>query len=106
MSDVGQDKIPQASPQQDEGSQTKQSKNRAHADDLYARRPMVCIQLVTDTMDPEKEYDFRRILVRREGGTQNNPIYVQKRSHYRRSGLMVWDGISVGGRTNLYYHSE
>ncbi|GFW97998.1 hypothetical protein TNCV_1806491 [Trichonephila clavipes] len=51
------------------------------------------------------KYDFRRILVRREGGTQNNPIYVQKRSHYRRSGLMVWDGISVGGRTNLYYHS-
>ncbi|GFX32728.1 transposable element Tcb2 transposase [Trichonephila clavipes] len=30
------------------------------------------------------------------------PIFIQERTHYRRGGLMVWAGISIGGRTNLH----
>lgn len=104
-------------------------RNRLHQGGLYARRPMVCIPLTsrhradrrrwaaehrdwmqsdwsqvlfTDESRFSLECDTRRVLVWRERGTRNNPIFVRERSHYRRGGLMVWAGISIGGRTDLH----
>ncbi|GFT66993.1 transposable element Tcb2 transposase [Trichonephila clavipes] len=48
------------------------------------------------------ESDTRRVLVRRDRGTRNNPAFVRERSQYRRAGWMVWGGISIGGRTDLH----
>ncbi|GFX55762.1 transposable element Tcb2 transposase [Trichonephila clavipes] len=48
------------------------------------------------------ECDTRRVLVWRDRGTRNNPAFVRERSQYRRAGWMVWDGISIGGRTDLH----
>ncbi|GFV45381.1 transposable element Tcb1 transposase [Trichonephila clavipes] len=48
------------------------------------------------------ECDTRRVLVWRDRGTRNNPAFVCERSQYRRTGWMIWVGISIGGRTDLH----
>jgi len=48
------------------------------------------------------ECDTRRVPVWRERDTRNNPAFVRERPQYRRAGWMVWDGISIGGRTDLH----
>ena len=48
------------------------------------------------------EFDSRRVLIWREQGTRNNPPFVQARSPYGGGGLMVWEGVNIGGRTDLY----
>ncbi|GFW76210.1 transposable element Tcb2 transposase [Trichonephila clavipes] len=104
-------------------------RNRLHEGGLYARRPMVCIPLTprhcaarkswdaehrdwekhdwsqvlfTDESRFSLECDIRRVFVWRDRGTQSNPAFVRERSQYRRSGWMVWGGISIGGRTDLH----
>ncbi|GFV57880.1 transposable element Tcb2 transposase [Trichonephila clavipes] len=104
-------------------------RNRLHKGGLYARRPMVCIPLTprhcaarkrwnaehrdweqhdwsqvlfTDESPFSLECDTRRVFVWRDRGTQSNPAFVRERSQYRRSGWMVWGGISIGGRTDLH----
>ncbi|GFX98412.1 transposable element Tcb1 transposase [Trichonephila clavipes] len=59
--------------------------------------------LFTDESRFSLECDTRRVLVRRERNTRNNPTFVRERSQYRRAGWMVWGGISIGGPA---YHSE
>ncbi|GFX06687.1 transposable element Tc1 transposase [Trichonephila clavipes] len=108
-------------------------RNRLHEGGLYARRPMVCIPLTprhraarrrwtaehrdweqhdwsqvlfTDESRFSLECDTRRVIVWRDRGTRNNPAFVRERSQYRRAGWMVWGGISIGGRTDLAYHSR
>ncbi|GFW30612.1 transposable element Tcb2 transposase [Trichonephila clavipes] len=58
--------------------------------------------LFTDESRFSLEYDTRRVFVWRDRGTQSNPAFVRERSQYRRSGWMVWGGISIGGRTDLH----
>ncbi|GFS75390.1 hypothetical protein TNCV_2967831 [Trichonephila clavipes] len=42
------------------------------------------------------------VWVWRERDTRNSCIFFQERSHYRRCGLMVWAGISVGKCTDMH----
>ena len=48
------------------------------------------------------ESDSRCVIIWREQGTRNNPAFAQDRFPYGGGGLMVWAGITIGGRTNLY----
>ncbi|GFW51701.1 transposable element Tc1 transposase [Trichonephila clavipes] len=103
-------------------------RNRLHEGGIYARGPMVCIPLTPRPVRPEEdgllnidweqhdwsqvlftdeslfslECDTRCVLVWRDRGTRNNPAFVRERSQYRRSGWMIWGGISIGGRTDLH----
>ncbi|GFT92124.1 transposable element Tcb2 transposase [Trichonephila clavipes] len=104
-------------------------RNRLLEGGLYARRPMICIPLTprhraarrrwtaehrdweqhdwsevlfTDESRFSLECDTRRVLVWRDRDTRNNPAFVRERSQYRRAGWMVWDGINIGGRTDLH----
>ncbi|GFV00456.1 transposable element Tcb2 transposase [Trichonephila clavipes] len=104
-------------------------RNWLHEGGLYARRPMVCIPLTprhcaarrrwaaehrdweqrdwsqvlfTDESRFSLECDTRRVLVWRDRGPRNNPEFVREMAQYRRAGWMVWDGISIGGCTDLH----
>ncbi|GFX99699.1 transposable element Tcb2 transposase [Trichonephila clavipes] len=46
--------------------------------------------------------DTRRVLAWRGRGARNKTRFVQGRSHYSLRGLMVWVGISIGGRNDLH----
>ncbi|GFT55678.1 ccmar2 transposase [Trichonephila clavipes] len=48
------------------------------------------------------EYGTRSVLIWLERDPRDNPIFVQERSYYRVGGLMVWVGISIGGRNDLH----
>ncbi|GFU76974.1 transposable element Tcb2 transposase [Trichonephila clavipes] len=58
--------------------------------------------LLTNESRFSLECDTKHVLVWSERGTRNNPMFIQKRSHYRRVDLMVWAGIRIGGGTDLY----
>ena len=58
--------------------------------------------LRTDELRFNLDCNTRRILVWRKSCTRNNPICVQVRSYCKRSGLIIWTEISVGGLTNQY----
>jgi transposase len=104
-------------------------RNRLHQGGLYARRPLVCVPLTarhrtarrnwaeehrgwghdewshvlfTDESRFSLESDNRRVLIWRERSTRNNRPFVRERSHYGGGGVLIWAGISIGGRTDLY----
>lgn len=108
---------------------TQTVRNRLHGSGLYARRPMVCTRLTPQHRRDRRnwaeehrgwrhaewrsvlfcdesrfnvESDSRRVLIWREQRTRNNPEFVRERSPYGGGGLMVWAGVSSGGRTDLY----
>ena len=108
---------------------TQTVRNRLREGGLYARRPMVCVPLTarhrvdrrlwaeehrgwgrnewgnvlfSDESRFSVEPDNRRVFIWRECGTRNNPMFVRERSQYHGGGLMVWAGISIGGRTELH----
>ncbi|GFV98431.1 transposable element Tcb2 transposase [Trichonephila clavipes] len=80
-------------------------RNRLHEGGLYARRPMVCIPLTprhraarrrwaAEHRDWE-QHDWSQVLF-----TDESRFSLE--SQYRKAGWMVWGGISIGGRTDLY----
>ncbi|GFT46441.1 transposable element Tcb2 transposase [Trichonephila clavipes] len=68
---------------------------------LLATGPRVSSQTVHESRF-SLECDTRRVLVWRDRGTRNNPTFVRERSQYRRAGSKVWDGINIGGPTDLH----
>lgn len=48
------------------------------------------------------EPDNRRITIWRECDTRNIPAFVHESVRFGGCGVMVWDGISINSRTNLY----
>lgn len=109
---------------------TQTIRNCLHRGGLFARRPMVCIPLTAQhkrdrttwaqqhqnwTLDDwsrvlfsdESRFclqpDNRRILIWREPGSRNIPRNVREQPQYEGGSLMVWAGISLGGRTDLHF---
>ncbi|GFW49013.1 transposable element Tcb2 transposase [Trichonephila clavipes] len=108
---------------------TRTVRNRLHGVGLYARRRMVCVRLTSrhrrDRRDLAKEHvnwrrnewsnvlfsdescfsvhpGNRRILMWRDRGSRNNPACVHKSVRFGGGGVLVYGGISIDGRTDLY----
>ncbi|GBN26927.1 Transposable element Tcb2 transposase [Araneus ventricosus] len=112
---------------------TQTVRNRLHHVGLYARRLIVCISLTaghraarrrwaqeylrwgraewsnvlfTDESRFIVQSDNRRVIIWREHGTRNNPAFVHESVRLGGSGVMVWAGVSINGRNDLYIISN
>ncbi|GFU53433.1 transposable element Tcb2 transposase [Trichonephila clavipes] len=73
---------------------TQTVRNRLHGVGLYARRPMES----RFSVHP----DNSRISIWRDRGSRNNPAFVQESVIFGGGGVLVYGGISIDGRTDLY----
>ncbi|GFV60921.1 transposable element Tcb2 transposase [Trichonephila clavipes] len=72
---------------------TQTVRNRLHGVSPYARRPMSRFSVHPDN---------RRIFIWRDRGSRNNPTFVQESVRFGGGGVLVYGGISIDGRTDLY----
>ncbi|GFX29574.1 transposable element Tcb2 transposase [Trichonephila clavipes] len=72
---------------------TQTVRNRLHGVGLYARRPMLRFSAHPDN---------RRIFIWRDRGSRNNPAFVHESVRFCGGGVLVYGGISIDGRTDLY----
>ncbi|GFT67538.1 transposable element Tcb2 transposase [Trichonephila clavipes] len=77
---------------------TQTVRNRLHCVGLYARRPLVCLRLTSRNRRDRRE----RIFIWRDCGSRNNPAFVHESVRFGGRGVLVYGGISIGGRTDLY----
>ncbi|GFS96657.1 transposable element Tc1 transposase [Trichonephila clavipes] len=102
---------------------------RPHGDGLFARRPVRCVPLTpahrrrhslwcrehrnwrdnewgrvlfTDESRFSLSSDSHRILIWRERGSRNHPSNIIERDRYGGRGVLVWEGIMLGSRTDLH----
>ncbi|GFX22062.1 transposable element Tcb2 transposase [Trichonephila clavipes] len=73
-------------------------RNRLHGVGLYARRPLVCVRLTSRHRHVRRE----RIFIWRDRGSRNNPAFVHESVRFGGGGVLVYGGISIDGRTDLY----
>ncbi|GFU86776.1 transposable element Tcb2 transposase [Trichonephila clavipes] len=108
---------------------TQTVRNRFHGVGLYARQPMVCVRLTPRHRRDRREWatehvnwrrkewsnvlfshvsrfsvhlDNRRIFIWRDRGSRNNPAFVHESVRFGGGGVLVYGGISIDGRTDLY----
>ncbi|GFS57181.1 transposable element Tcb2 transposase [Trichonephila clavipes] len=108
---------------------TQTVRNRFHGVGMYARRPMVCVRLTSRHRHDRREWttehvnrrrnewsdvlfsaesrfsvhpDNRRIFIWRDRGSRNNPAFVHESVGFGGGGVLVYGGISIDGRTDLY----
>ncbi|GFS78505.1 transposable element Tcb2 transposase [Trichonephila clavipes] len=108
---------------------TQTVRNRLHGVDLYARRPMVCFRPTSRHRRDRREWatehvnwrknewsnvlfsdesrfsvhpDNRRIFIWRDRGSRSNPAFVHESVRFGGGGVLVYGGISIDGRTDLY----
>ncbi|GFV93764.1 transposable element Tcb2 transposase [Trichonephila clavipes] len=108
---------------------TQTVRNRLHGVGLYVRRPMVCVSLTSRHRRNRWEWatehvnwrrnewsnvlfsdesrfsvhpDNRRIFIWRDHGSRNNPAFVHESVRFGGVGVLVYGGISIDGRTDLY----
>ncbi|GFX89458.1 transposable element Tcb2 transposase [Trichonephila clavipes] len=72
---------------------TQTFRNRLHGVGLYAHRPMSRFSVHPDN---------RRIFIWRDRGSRNNPAFVHDSVRFGGGGMLVYGGIFIGGRTELY----
>ncbi|GFU80935.1 transposable element Tcb2 transposase [Trichonephila clavipes] len=72
---------------------TQVVRNQLHSVGLYARRPMSRFSVHPDN---------RRIFIWRDRGSRNNPAFVHESVRFGNGGVLVYGGISIEGRTDLY----
>ncbi|GFT86967.1 SCAN box domain-containing protein [Trichonephila clavipes] len=72
---------------------TQTVRNRLHGAGMYARRPMSRFSVHPDN---------RRIFIWRDRGSKNNPAFVHESVRFGGGGVLVYDGISNDGSTDLY----
>ncbi|GFW90861.1 transposable element Tcb2 transposase [Trichonephila clavipes] len=104
-------------------------RNQVHGVSLYTRRPTVCVRLTSrhrrDRREWAKEHvnwrrnewsnflfsdeprfslhpDNRRIFIWRDRGSRNNPAFVHESVRFGGGRVLVYGGISIDGRTDLY----
>ena len=104
-------------------------RRRLHEGGLYARRPAICVPLTarhrrdrlnwarmhvhweqdqwrpvlfTDESRFALQSDSRRVYIWRESGTRFHSSLIRERATYGGGSVLVWGGISLGGRTELY----
>ncbi|GFU91626.1 transposable element Tcb1 transposase [Trichonephila clavipes] len=102
---------------------------RLHGGGLFARRPVRCVPLTpvhrrrhslwcqehrnwrdnewgrvlfTDESRFSLSSDSHRILIWRERGSRNHPSNIIERDRYGGHGVLVWQGIMLGSRTDLH----
>ncbi|GFS62321.1 transposable element Tcb2 transposase [Trichonephila clavipes] len=102
---------------------------RLHGGGLFARRPVRCVPLTpahrrrrslwcrehrnwrdnewkrvlfTDESRFSLSSDFHHILIWRERGSRNHPSNIIERDRYGGRGVLVWEGIMRGSRTDLH----
>ncbi|GFU13632.1 transposable element Tcb2 transposase [Trichonephila clavipes] len=68
-------------------------RNRLHVVGLYARRSMSRFSVHPNN---------RRIFIWRERGSRNTPAFVHESVRFGSGGVLVYSGISIDGRTDLY----
>ncbi|GFV07219.1 transposable element Tcb2 transposase [Trichonephila clavipes] len=76
---------------------TQTVRNRLHGVGLYARRPMSRFSVHPNN---------RRIFIWRDRGSRNNPAFVHESVRFGNGGVLVYGGISIDGRTDLYIIRE
>ncbi|GFT81955.1 transposable element Tcb2 transposase [Trichonephila clavipes] len=108
---------------------TQTVRNRLHVVGLYARRSMVCVRLTSRHHRDRREWatehvnwrrnewsnvlfsnesrfsvhaDNRCIFIWRERGSRNNPAFMHESVRFGSGGVLVYGGISIDGRTDLY----
>ncbi|GFW59379.1 transposable element Tcb2 transposase [Trichonephila clavipes] len=108
---------------------TQNVRNGLHGVGLYPRRPMVCVRLTSRHRRERREWarehvnwrknewsnvlfsdesrfsvhpDNRRIFIWRDRGSRNNPAFVHESVRFGGGGVLVYGGISIDGRTDLY----
>ncbi|GFT77467.1 transposable element Tcb2 transposase [Trichonephila clavipes] len=77
---------------------TQTVRNRLHGVGLYALRPLVCVRLTSRHPRDCRE----RIFIWRDRGSRNNPAFVHESVRFGGGGVLVYGGISIDGRTDLY----
>ncbi|GFX10169.1 transposable element Tcb2 transposase [Trichonephila clavipes] len=108
---------------------TQTVRNQVHGVGLYARRPTVCVRLTSRNHRDRREWatehvnwrrnewsnvlfseesrfsvhpDNRRIFIWRDRGSRNNPAFVHESVRFGSGEVLVYGGISIDGRTDLY----
>ncbi|GFT35924.1 transposable element Tcb2 transposase [Trichonephila clavipes] len=108
---------------------TQTVQNRLYGVGLHARRPMVCVRLTSRHRRDRREWatehvnwrrnewshalfsdesrfsvhpDNRRIFIWRDHGSGNNPAFVHESVRFGGGGVLVYGGISIDGRTDIY----
>ncbi|GFY09216.1 transposable element Tcb2 transposase [Trichonephila clavipes] len=108
---------------------TQTVRNWLHDVGLYARQPMLCVRLTSRHRRDRREWatehvncrrnewsnvlfsdesrfsvhpDNRRIFIWRDRGSRNNPAFVHESVIFGDGGVLVYGGISIDGRTDLY----
>ncbi|GFX86265.1 transposable element Tcb2 transposase [Trichonephila clavipes] len=71
---------------------TQTVRNRLHGVGLYARRPLVRVRLTSRHRRDRRE----------DRGSRNNPAFVPESVRFGGGGVLVYGGISIDGRTDLY----
>ncbi|GFX53762.1 transposable element Tcb2 transposase [Trichonephila clavipes] len=77
---------------------TQTVRNRFHGVGLYAHRPLVCVRLTSRYRRDRRE----RIFIWRDRGSRNKPEFVHESVRFGGGGVLVYGGISLDGRTDLY----
>ncbi|GFY30612.1 transposable element Tcb2 transposase [Trichonephila clavipes] len=76
---------------------TQTVRNQVHGVGLYPRRPMVCVRLTSSIVatagSGQQSTDI---------GNRNNPVFVHESVRFGGGGVLVYGGISIDGRTDLY----
>ncbi|GFY02066.1 transposable element Tcb2 transposase [Trichonephila clavipes] len=108
---------------------TQTVRNCLHGVGLYVRRPMICVRLTSRHRCDRREWatehvnwrrnewsnvffsdesrfsvhpDNRRFFIWRDRGSRNNPAFVHESVRFGGGGVLVYGGISIDGRTDLY----
>ncbi|GFW90642.1 transposable element Tcb2 transposase [Trichonephila clavipes] len=68
-------------------------RNRLHGVGLYARRPLSRFSVYPNN---------RHIFIWRDRGSRNNPAFVNESVRFGGREVLVYGGISIDGRTDLY----
>ncbi|GFX33698.1 transposable element Tcb2 transposase [Trichonephila clavipes] len=72
---------------------TQTVRNRLHGVGMYARRPISRLSVHPDN---------RRIFIWRDRGSRNNSAFMHESVRFDGEGVLVYGGISIDGRTDLY----
>ncbi|GFW17847.1 transposable element Tcb2 transposase [Trichonephila clavipes] len=76
---------------------TQTVRNRLYGVGLYARRPMVCVRLTLSIVATAGSGQQSM-----DRGSRNNPAFVHESVRFGGGGVLVYGGISIDGRTDLY----
>ncbi|GFX66366.1 transposable element Tcb2 transposase [Trichonephila clavipes] len=77
---------------------TRTVRNPFHGVGLYPRRSMVCVRLTSRHHRDRRKHIFTW----RDRGSRNNPAFVHESVRFGSGGVLVYGGISIDGRTDLY----